>query len=128
MPRPHDRRRFERFVALAGEGRVRLRRLDDDAYTVSGTLCDISEAGLRMHLDRPLDPGTAVAIEIELRWVEPAPDGRRHIYVFADVVWADDQERSGPVRTAAVFTAFCRAGDRGRLMRGLLAGPLRLAA
>jgi hypothetical protein len=59
-----------------------------------------------------------------------ATDGleTRSIYVFANVIWIEDEDQPGPVRTAAVFTHFARSADRERLLRQISSGRFKMAA
>jgi len=52
----------------------------------------------------------------------------RSVFVFANVVWLEDEDQPGPYKMAAVFTHFARAGDRERLLRQFATGRYRAAA
>lgn len=109
--------------------RVLLRTLETDEFLWEGHAYDISEGGVRFELDRGIEPGTPVAMRIDL----PAAlaEGRavrRSAFVFANVVWLEDEDELGPCRMAAVFTRFAREGDQERLLRRLQTGRYALAA
>ena len=109
------------------------RTLEDErsvgAFDVEGHAYDISEGGIRFELDRPLPPGTRVAMQITLPSINRDDIGPgRSILVFANIVWLDEDDSVGPHRMAAVFTHFARAGDRDRLLRQFATGRFRAAA
>lgn len=126
-----NRRRFERFALPAQYTPISLRFLDSEHFTLDGHAYDISEGGIQFELDRGIEPGTAVALQVTLpvsAWTDcPDLGPGRSIFVFANVVWLDDGE-PGPVRMAAVFSRFARAGDRERLLRQISSGRIRRAA
>lgn len=122
-----NRRTFDRYRVQPGYTPVSLRRLDCERFTLDGHAYDVSLGGVMFELDRGIDPGTPVALQITL----PASVGDigpgRSVFVFGNVVWLDDSE-PGPVRMAVAFTRFARAGDEERLHRALLNGNLAKAA
>jgi hypothetical protein len=126
-----NRRQFERFPLVAAYNPVAIRFLDQEHFSLEGHAYDISEGGIQFELDHPIAPGTSVAIQITLTAAQRAASADigpgRSIFVFANVVWLSDEE-PGPVRMAAVFTRFARAGDRERLFSQISAGKLRRAA
>ena len=127
-----NRRRFERFQLPPAYTDIRVRTLDQTEFTHSGHAYDISESGIRFELDEPIAPGTPVAIEIMLPgldepWSSDTGPGRA-VFVLANLIWVNEEDLPGPVRLAAAFTSFARAGDRERLMRQLVAGRFRRAA
>ncbi len=132
-----NRRRFERFCLPHMYTGIAVRMLDQPAFDNDGSTgqtghtYDISEGGVQFELDRPLEPGTAVALRIDLpEAVVQGWDGLgpgRAVFVFANIIWMDDSE-PGPVRMAAVFTRFARMGDRDRLIRAFSSGVLARAA
>ncbi|MAY74935.1 MAG: hypothetical protein CMJ31_09535 [Phycisphaerae bacterium] len=120
-----DRRRAERFSVQPAYTPCRLRRHDQDAFDNIGHVHDMSETGVRFESDTPLDPGTTVAIEIDLPerpgqgW---KPDGPgRAVFLVGNVVWCNIDE-PGPAVMAVATTRYCRDGDRGRMMRRLSEG------
>lgn len=126
-----NRRQFERFALVAAYNPVAIRLLDQDHFSLEGHAYDISEGGIQFELDHPIAPGTPVAIQITLTAAQRAAardiGPGRSIFVFANVVWLSEEE-PGPVRMAAAFTRFARAGDRERLFNQISAGKLRRAA
>lgn len=125
-----NRRQFERFMLPAAYTAIAIRTLDSETFDWEGHTYDISEGGLQFELDRGLEPGTPVAMKIELPDAVLAAGNvgpGRAVFVFGNIVWMDDSE-PGPVRMAVAFTRFARAGDRERLLRTFAAGRLRRAA
>ena len=107
---------------------VAVKLLADSTFEFEGHAYDISEAGLRFELDRPIDPGTPVAIEVTLPGSLRGSQDRR-VCVVGNVVWIDDDEdEPGPVRMAAAFTRFAEPGDKQRLLAQLGSGRLARAA
>lgn len=106
-----------------------VRTLDKDVFDIEGNAYDISEGGIRFEIDRPVAPGTKIAMQITLPNLNAGDIGPgRNIFVFANVIWIEDEDEPGPVRSAAVFTHFARAGDRERLLRQFATGRYRAAA
>lgn len=126
-----NRRRHERFQLVPQYTPVSVRFLDSEHFTQDGHAYNISEGGIQFELDRGIEPGTAVALQVTVphdQWTECRDLGPgRSIFVFANVVWLDDEE-PGPARMAAVFTRYAREGDRERLIRQISGGRLRRAA
>lgn len=126
---PADRRRFPRFALEAGYSPLSVRFLEDDHFSVDGFAYDISEGGLRFEADRGIEPGTTVVLQINLPTMNRHPKGPgRAVFVFANVVWIEDEDEPGPVKMAAVFSKFAREGDRERLLGELRTGVYRKAA
>jgi hypothetical protein len=122
-----NRRRFERFALRPMYTRVVVRLVADQSYDFEGHAYDVSEGGIRFELDRPIDPGTPVAIQVTLPGA--AAEGGWSVFVFANVIWVDeDADEPGPVRMAAAFTRFARAGDKERLLSQLSSGRYARAA
>jgi hypothetical protein len=108
---------------------IAVRLLDRDHFEFEGHAYDISEGGVRFELDRPVQPGTRIAMQITLPSINEFDLGPgRSVFVFANVVWIDDEDEPGPVRMAAVFSQFARVGDRERLLRQFSTGRYRAAA
>ena len=110
---------------------VDVRPLSSDEYQWSGHAYDISLGGLRFELDHPIEPGTRVAIRIELPGAERLRLlERRPVYAFATVVWLEEEDldHPGPVRMACVFERFVIPGDQQRLLDRLASGRYSLAA
>lgn len=123
-----NRRRFERFSLLPMYTRIIVRSPEENAREFHGHAYDVSEGGVRFELDEAIAPGTPVSMQIIL-----AGDERRGadqgVLVQANIVWADvDADEPGPVRMAAAFTRFARAGDRERLLNQLSSGRFARAA
>jgi hypothetical protein len=108
---------------------VRLLDSEDDKFDIEGHAYDISAGGVRFEVDRALKPGTRIAMQITLPTAGDEDVGPgRSVYVFANVVWIEDEDEPGPVRTAAVFNHFARVGDKERLLRQFATGRYRVAA
>ncbi len=113
---------------------IRVRTLDEQTFTNEGHAYDLSEGGLQLELDRPIDPGTPVAVELTLhgsQWedsTEPSMGlSGRSLFLFGNVVWLDDEE-AGPARMAIAITRFTRPGEREKFIRQLYSGRLARAA
>lgn len=106
-----------------------VRLLDADTFTIEGHAYDISVGGIRFELDRPIEPGTQVAMQITLPPTDLGDIGPgRSVFVFANIVWLEDEDQVPPVRMAAVFAYFARAGDQERLLKQFATGRYRMAA
>ena len=123
-----NRRQFPRFSVQPMYTPVAVRTLDSETFDIEGHAYDISEGGARFDLDRPLPPGTPIAMQITLPTMHNEIGPGRSLFVFANIVWVEDEDEPGPVRTAAVFTPFARAGDRERLLKHFATGHYRMAA
>ena len=124
-----NRRRYERFALSPMYTPVSVRLLDSETFDLEGHAYDISEGGIRFELDRPIAPGTHIAMQIALpAGLGSAQSGPgRSVFVLGNVVWIDDEE-PGPVRMALAITRFARAGDRERLIERLASGRYARAA
>lgn len=132
-----ERRRYPRFSVPPMYSPIAVRTLDTDEFLHQGHVYDASEGGIQFELDRQFEPGTRLAVRIELpgpmafgRSAHAGP-GRdlgpgRAIFAFATVVWIEEDE-FGPARMAAVFNMFCRAGDKERLKQALAQTMARAA-
>ncbi len=108
---------------------ISVRLLENEAFTIEGHAYDISVGGLRFELDRAIEPGTTVAMQITLPSINDQDIGPgRSVFVFANIVWLEDEDEPGPARMAAVFSNFARAGDEQRLQRIFKSGKFRQAA
>lgn len=109
---------------------VAIRLLTEEHYAAQGHAYDISEGGLRFELDRGIEAGTQVAVQVTLPGSAPDDeDGPgRSVFAFANIVRLQDEDEPGPVRMAAVFSRFAREGDRERLLRQLGSGRFAKAA
>jgi hypothetical protein len=124
-----ERRRYPRFEVEPMYTPIAVRLLDEDAFRLEGHAYDVSEGGLRFETDLPIAPGTKVALQITLPTMNAATGGPgRAVFVFANVVWLEDEDEPGPYKMAAVFSHWARAGDRERLLREFRTGVYRLAA
>lgn len=124
-----NRRQFERFALAPMYTPITARLLENEEFTLEGHAYNISEGGVQFELDQPIAPGTPVALQVTLPQgaseVDLGPG--RSVFVFANVVWIDDEE-PGPVRMAAAFTRFARRGDKERLLRAICSGRYTRAA
>lgn len=124
-----ERRQFDRFELPAMYTRISVRSLDRDIFEWDGHAYDISRGGVRFELDRPFEPGTPIAMRIELprstieRSTEP-----RNVFVFGNVVWLEDADQPAPYKMAAVFTRFACAGDEELLLKRMHSGHYSVAA
>jgi len=124
-----DRRQHARYVLKPMYAPIAVRLLDADTETIEGHAYDISVGGIRFELDRPIAPGTQVAMQITLPPTELDDIGPgRSVLVFANIVWLEGEDEIPPVRMAAVFAYFARAGDQERLLKQFATGRYRMAA
>ena len=126
-----DRREFQRYVLPSMYTAIAVRPLDAERFRWEGHAYDIGEGGMRFEIDEPIEPGTEVAVRIELPGAaQLRVADRRPVYAFARVVWIeqDDLEQPGPVRMACVFRTFVQPGDRERLLARLRSGRFSVAA
>jgi hypothetical protein len=123
-----ERRRFERFDLPSMYTEIKVRELDSEEFELHGHAYDVSLGGIRFELDTPLEPGTRIAVQIQLPG--SAPKDRRAIFAFANVVriYEDDIEARGPVRIACVFENFCTPDAEARLTAALSSGRFTKAA
>lgn len=126
-----NRRIHTRYHLPSMYTEVAVRELDSDQFRCHGHAYDISLGGMRFELDEVIEPGTPIAVRIQL----PGPtihrdEDRRAIFAMATVVWTepDDLEQGGPVRMACVFRNFCHPGDEQRLLTQLSSGQYARAA
>jgi hypothetical protein len=125
-----NRRRHPRFVLSPMYTPITVRLLDDERFLCEGHTYNLSEGGVQFELDKPIAPGTPVAIQVTMPCAPGEWDGTgpgRSVFAFANIVWLDDAE-PGPVRMAAVITRFVRPCDRERLLRQFASGRFALAA
>ena len=108
---------------------VSVRYMENEKFTLDGHAYDISEGGCQFELDRAIEPGALIALQITLPLGLQADDigPGRSVFVFSRVVWIYDEE-AGPVRMAASFEHFARAGDKERLLRQITTGRLSRVA
>lgn len=124
-----DRRQHPRFTLQPMYAPIAIRMLDQDEFAIEGHAYDISEGGLRFEADRPIAPGSTVAIQITLPGMHRHSRGPgKAIFAFMNVVWLEDEDDPAPYKMAAVFKGFCREGDQERLRHELMTGQYRAAA
>jgi len=119
-----DRRGHERIRLSPMHTPVMVQSVDDlSVEGWQGHAYDISETGVRIELDEPVDVGREVALHLEL------PGQTTRTFVAGEVVWVnDDQDDPGPRRMALRFTDFLSEGDRARLLAFLGVSARRAAA
>lgn len=125
MAQPTERRLHERFATAPMYTTISARTEREVGFSRHGHAYDISEGGVRFELDRPMQPGTPVAVQIALpsATVEASPKGpARTIFATGQVVWCEASE-PGPAKLAVAFSGFAHESDRQRLL-----GPLRTHA
>ena len=127
MTTTFDRRRSQRFLTPPMYHAISLRLLEHDDFRYDGHAYDISEGGVQFEIDRPVEPGTEVALRIALPAGFDTGPGRA-VFVTGRVIWIGDIDEPGPVRMAVAFTRFARSGDQQRLRRLFDHRRLRLAA
>lgn len=124
-----SRRSQPRFLTLPAYTPIAVRTLDKETFDLHGHAYNISEGGVMFELDRGIDPGTPVAVQITLprsvRGEDVGPG--RSIFVMGNIVWLNDTS-PGPATMAIAITSYPRAGDRERLVRALNSGQLAQAA
>lgn len=126
---PIERRRYPRFEVQPMYTPLSVRFLDSEKYEYEGHAYDISEGGCRFELDRGIEMGTAIALQLTLPTMNNQILGPgRAVFVFGNVVWLEDENEPGPIRMAVAFTRFSRVGDRERLLAELRTGRYKAAA
>ena len=118
-----NRRRHERFSVMPMYSEVTARRLaEEKAESLAGHAYDISETGVRIELDEPIEQGEAVELEVRIGVdVE--------LIATATVVWLNDPEDDpGPRRMALEFETFADETGRVRLVDYLGRGSALRAA
>ncbi len=128
MTHGSERRRFPRFAVEPMYTPIAARLLESERFAHEGHAYDISEGGCRFELDRPIAPGTQIAMQVALPTMNNDIGPGRAVFVMATVVWLEDEDQPGPYKMAAVFNNFCRAGDRERLLGEFRKGIYRQAA
>ncbi|HVU62716.1 MAG TPA: PilZ domain-containing protein [Phycisphaerales bacterium] len=124
-----DRRLFPRFALEPMYTPVAVQCPEARAFDNEGHVYDISEGGVRFEADKPIKPGSPIAMQITLpntnpREIEPG----RTVFVYGKVVWLEDEDEPGPYKMAAEFTRYAKAQDRERLLRQFATGRYRAAA
>jgi hypothetical protein len=91
--------------------------------TLEGHAYDVSESGVRIELDEPIQPGERVAVCLRL------PGENSNVFAVGRVVWLHDElDDPGARRMAVRFTRFLTDTDRVRLLAYLGSPAIRLAA
>lgn len=121
---PSNRRECQRLKLPAMYTSVLVEpKPDMDGATLSGHAYDISESGVRIELDEPLNVGQPVKLHLGL------PGNDQQISAAANVVWVNEiEDDPGPRRMALRFTEFASPADYARLADYLDSGAARLAA
>lgn len=124
-----ERRRHPRVAFAPMYTSIRARTLDSEEFVYEGCAYDISEGGLRFELDRPLEPGSTIAIQMTLpsTGANDSFIAQRTVWAFVNVVWLEDEDQPGPWKMAGVFASFARDRDL-RTLRAHLARRIRQAA
>ncbi len=125
-----NRRTTTRFETPPMYHGIAVRFLDEETFAYEGHAYNLSENGVCFELDRPIEPGTEVAIRIDLpmQAIANVTGPGRAVFAFGRIIWTSDVEEEGPVRMAMAIRQFCRPGDAKRLSGYLTTGQLRLAA
>lgn len=107
-----ERRQHERFTLAPMYSDVTVQRVENLSIDrFAGHAYDISESGVRIELDEPLEVGQGVAMHLSL------PGQDTPMFVAADVVWVNDElDDPGPRRMALRFTDFLVETERARLL------------
>ena len=119
-----NRRAHDRFVLTPMYTRVAVQRVTDRrSERLEGHAYDLSEGGIRIELDRALEPGERVSLQLGL------PGEDIDIFVAARVTWISRQDDDpGPRRAALEFGDFLSDMDHSRLVGFLGSGLCRRAA
>lgn len=119
-----EAREHPRFKLQPMYTEVTIQRIRDMSIsTVAGHAYDVSEAGVRIEMDEPLEVDERVSLCLNM--------GGEKTSVFASgrVVWVNDEDDDPAARRMAIrFTRFLAPEDRTRLMRSLGSGQYRQAA
>ena len=120
---PIERRRNERFALAPMYTDVTVQTVSDLQFrTLEGHAYDISQCGVRIELDEPLEIGDRVGVHLGL------PGEDVEVHAAADVVWRyESDDDPGPRRMALHFHDFLSTADRDRLIRFLGSGVQRVA-
>ena len=119
-----DLRKHERFRLEPMYTSVSVQCSDRGSHrTLEGHAYDVSESGVRIELDEPIEPGARVAVCLRL------PGENANVFAAGRVVWLhDEMDDPGARRMAIRFTRFLTDTDRIRLLNYLGSGAIRLAA
>lgn len=124
MTQPSERRIHTRYKLAPMYSPVTVQVIENMKILRSeGHAYDISESGLRIELDEPLEIGQTVALNLTL------PCEEASLFVAADVVWVNDEiDDPGPRRMALTFTDFLSEVDRIRLLKFVSTCSSKVAA
>lgn len=117
-----DRRQHPRYEVNCAYTPGALRLASEESFTRAAHIHDVSEGGIRLEVDVPIEPGTPVAVQITLPGTPISPehvDGPgRAVFAVGNVVWCNADE-PGPATIAVAVTRFARESDWPRLLRRL---------
>ncbi|MCC7388687.1 MAG: PilZ domain-containing protein [Phycisphaerales bacterium] len=129
---PSDRRAHTRYALKPMYSAIEVKLDADLGEGMHGHAYDISRGGVCFELDFPVEPGTPVLMRLSLpEWLLGLTDGHADltsVQVKGTVVWNDDDGARGPVRMAAVFTAFDTSAERDLFLRTLKQHNYSIAA
>ncbi len=119
-----DRRVHARFHLDAMYTQVTIQRVVEYRIeTLEGHAYDVSESGVRIELDKPLELGERVALHLGL------PGEDLAVFASARVIWVNPEDDDpGPRRMALEICEFISQDDRDRLLRFLGSGLLSRVA
>ena len=121
-----ERRQHPRFAVNPAYTAAMIRPLHEDEFRRECHVIDISEGGSCLDADFAIEPGTPIAVRVDLPDLDPGyaeyrvvQDGPgRAVFATGNVVWCDCED-AGPVRLAVAITRFAREDDLERLRRRL---------
>lgn len=120
---PSDRRAHTRYALKPMYSAIEVKVDADMAEGMQGHAYDISRGGVCFELDNRVEPGTPILMKLSLpEWLLGLTDGEADltsVQVKGTVIWNDDDGVPGPVRMAAVFTAFDTAAERDLFLKTL---------
>ncbi|QYK46942.1 MAG: PilZ domain-containing protein [Phycisphaeraceae bacterium] len=122
-----NRRTFERFSVSPAYTEVKV-RVPGEPTLLEGHAYDISEGGVRMELDRAIEPGTSIVLEVKLPPGNAKGAPVEEVLARGTVMWADDDGVPGPVFMGVLFDEFATNVDRDRLLGRFASGAYHRAA
>lgn len=111
MPASNNRQ-FSRKTVDAPYSEVRVRRGGRGGYNMAGHVYDISSGGMRFELDKALDHGEKIEVQVRLPGMS-----NRLIRATGRIIRFHDPDETGPIRMAMMFTELARTSDRQLLDR-----------
>ena len=119
-----ERRTSPRVQLSPMHSPVTIQHVEDLSLSnLEGHAYDISETGVRLEIDIPVEVGSTLALNMGL------PGQTTDMFVAGKVVWINDEEDDpGPRRLAMRFTDFLSNGDKTRLTTFLDNETERIAA